>query len=211
MEKTNLEQLNTFECPCAAGVQVYRPPQRERAVYRLVRTAAATVMWLPVKTYRLLVRSSGRPAAAASPLGEAALSALLILAHYPDHASSSGAPSPPMPAAAIGKAAARTDSDGAVQHQQQPQSPLPHSPFGMRPLNRVNPLKRALRGLQDGVISGPSDAEGVAILPQPAYGRGVAFSALYDSFCNAPFTEDRVLLLYAMLHGCRWVLGVRTL
>jgi hypothetical protein len=50
---------------------------------------AATVLWIPLRTYQYIVRhsisSSGAHAAGSSPLGDLALSLLLVLAHYPAH------------------------------------------------------------------------------------------------------------------------------
>lgn len=54
-----------------------------------VRLPAATVLWIPLRTYQYIVRhsisSSGAHAAGSSPLGDLALSLLLVLAHHPAH------------------------------------------------------------------------------------------------------------------------------
>lgn len=48
--------------------------------------AAATVLWIPLRTYQYIWRSSSRSGdVQPSPLGELALLLLLVLAHYPAH------------------------------------------------------------------------------------------------------------------------------
>lgn len=51
--------------------------------------AAATVFWIPLRTYQYIVRHSGSssssPEAAPNPLSDLALALLLVLAHYPAH------------------------------------------------------------------------------------------------------------------------------
>lgn len=71
-------------------LQLYRPPDEgSSGVMRLVRTAAATVFWIPLRTYQYIVRHSGSssssPEAAPNPLSDLALALLLVLAHYPAH------------------------------------------------------------------------------------------------------------------------------
>lgn len=49
---------------------------------------AATVFWIPLRTYQYIVRhgsSSSNQGAALNPLSDLALSLLLVLAHYPAH------------------------------------------------------------------------------------------------------------------------------
>lgn len=50
---------------------------------------AATVFWIPLRTYQYIVRHSSSGAGpgdtATSPLGDLSLSLLLVLAHYPAH------------------------------------------------------------------------------------------------------------------------------
>lgn len=51
---------------------------------------AATVFWIPLRTYQYIVRHSSSSGGAShdvtpSPLGDLALSLLLVLAHYPAH------------------------------------------------------------------------------------------------------------------------------
>ncbi|KAF6251495.1 Dyggve-Melchior-Clausen syndrome protein-domain-containing protein [Scenedesmus sp. NREL 46B-D3] len=55
------------------------------SVMRLVRTAAATVLWIPLRTYQYIVRHSSHADGPPSPLSGLALSLLLVLAHYPAH------------------------------------------------------------------------------------------------------------------------------
>ncbi|CAL8468041.1 g7580 [Coccomyxa elongata] len=70
------------------GAQVYQPPaETPRSVFRLVRSAAATVLWLPLRAYTFLVRSSGAEAPG-SPLGDSALLLLLVLLHHAPSAES---------------------------------------------------------------------------------------------------------------------------
>lgn len=204
-----------------ARAVLYAPPPSERVVTRLVRTAAATVMWLPVRTYRLLVRSSSSGTLAVpSPLGEAALAMLLVLAHYPLHPS----PSPPSTTEAAAAAAAHpAGSIATAGGICEPYHSHHHHHYSSG-APRGNPFKAALQKLADAgtarscagasgtasPIVSIDDAEGGAA-PGPSGrssgaasgGSGVSFAALYDSFCAAPASEDRVLLLYSLLHGCR--------
>jgi hypothetical protein len=84
------------ERPHAAGVEeLALVCSSEQAlthdVVALLLGAAATVFWIPLRTYQYIVRHSGSgssssaDAAAQSPLRDVCLSLLLVLAHYPAH------------------------------------------------------------------------------------------------------------------------------
>eukprot|EP00884_Botryococcus_braunii_P022735 jgi/Botrbrau1/9145/Bobra.160_3s0018.1 len=61
---------------------IYIPPAKNQGgVFRIVRSAAASVLWFPLKALTFLVRS-GSSTAADSPLGDTALLLLLVLLHH---------------------------------------------------------------------------------------------------------------------------------
>ncbi|GMH33193.1 hypothetical protein BSKO_01027 [Bryopsis sp. KO-2023] len=63
-----------------AGVSVFKRPENQQGVLRYVRSAAATVFWLPVAAYQFLVGSeSGIPT---SPLADSAQLLLLALVNH---------------------------------------------------------------------------------------------------------------------------------
>ncbi|CAL5220036.1 g1983 [Coccomyxa viridis] len=64
------------------GAPVYQPPEeKQRGVFRLVRSAAVSVLWLPLRAYTFLIRSGGSQVSA-SPLAESSLLLLLALLHH---------------------------------------------------------------------------------------------------------------------------------
>lgn len=54
-------------------------------LYPIACLLAATVFWIPLRTYQYIVRSHQHQTGTPSPLADLALSLLLILAHYPAH------------------------------------------------------------------------------------------------------------------------------
>eukprot|EP00879_Flechtneria_rotunda_P020891 GHRR01021996.1.p1 GENE.GHRR01021996.1~~GHRR01021996.1.p1 ORF type:complete len:588 (+),score=216.63 GHRR01021996.1:369-2132(+) len=72
--------------PMPTKLALHSPPTRSRpTVMRLVRSAAATVFWIPLRTYQYIVRQKHPHDGAGSPLSDLALTLLLVLAHYPAH------------------------------------------------------------------------------------------------------------------------------
>uniref|UniRef100_A0A383WDY4 Dymeclin n=1 Tax=Tetradesmus obliquus TaxID=3088 RepID=A0A383WDY4_TETOB len=82
-----LLQLVVARQPLPPKLQLYVPAAdgSGTTVMRLVRTAAATVLWIPLRTYQYIVRHGSHADGPPSPLGDLALTLLLVLAHYPAH------------------------------------------------------------------------------------------------------------------------------
>lgn len=73
-----------------AALRLYQPPE-SRSVLRIVRSAAASVFWLPYTAYTMLLRRGGAAAdGAAGPLGRAAVQLLLALHFHPPLPDSPG-------------------------------------------------------------------------------------------------------------------------
>eukprot|EP00877_Chromochloris_zofingiensis_P015055 jgi/Chrzof1/9803/Cz04g16070.t1 len=83
---TVLLQLVVSRPPLPPKVHLYKPQDTSGyTVMRLVRSAAATVFWIPLRTYQYIWRSSSHPDGPSSPVSDLSLLLLLLLDHYPAH------------------------------------------------------------------------------------------------------------------------------
>ncbi|KAF8072811.1 dym [Scenedesmus sp. PABB004] len=82
-----LLRLVVARAPLPPKLALHAPaPGGGTSVMRLVRTAAASVLWLPLRTYHFILRHGPAPGGGPpSPLGELSLSLLLVLVNYPAH------------------------------------------------------------------------------------------------------------------------------